>query len=66
MKYLAAFICNEFAVDDAVLLQKRKFHQICSILVSKWYKNIHSLQDCFILREDPDSVVFWEADWQIK
>ena len=33
MKYLA--VLNGVAVDDAVLLQNRIFHLICSILVSK-------------------------------
>ena len=28
---------NGVAVDDAVLLQNRKFHQICSNLVSKCF-----------------------------
>ena len=31
---LSSFL-NGVAVDDAVLLQNRKFYQICSILVSK-------------------------------
>ena len=28
--------------------------------------NIHSLQQCFILQEDLDSLALWEADWQMK
>ena len=36
MKYLAAFlVLNRVAVDDADLLQNRKCHQICSILLSQ-------------------------------
>ena len=35
MKYLAAFLAHRVAVDDAVLLQNRKFHQICSFWVTK-------------------------------
>ena len=30
------------------------------------YRNIHSLQDCFILQEDLTSLEQWEADWQMK
>ena len=30
------------------------------------YRNIHSLQDCLILKEDLGSLALWEADWQIK
>ena len=30
------------------------------------YRNIHSLQDCLILQEDLDSLVLWEADWQMQ
>ena len=29
------------------------------------YRNIHSIQDCFILQEDLTSLGQWEADWQI-
>ena len=34
MTSLAAFLVNGYAVDDAVLLENRKCHPICSILVS--------------------------------
>ena len=30
------------------------------------YRNIDSLQDCLILREDLTSLEHWEADWQMK
>ena len=30
------------------------------------YRNIHSIQDCFILQEDLTSLGQWEADWQMK
>ena len=30
------------------------------------YRNIHSLQDCFILQEDLTSLGQWEADWQMR
>ena len=30
------------------------------------YKNIYSIQDCFILQEDLTSLWQWEADWQMK
>ena len=30
------------------------------------YRNIHSIQDCFILQEDLTSFGQWEADWQMK
>ena len=30
------------------------------------YRNIYSIQDCFILQEDLTSLGQWEADWQIK
>ena len=31
------------------------------------YRNIHSLQDCWILQEDLTSLIGqWEADWQMK
>ena len=30
------------------------------------YRNIHSIQDCFILQEDLTSLGQWEADGQIK
>ena len=32
---LSSVFLHGVAVDDVVLLQNRKFHQICSILVSK-------------------------------
>ena len=35
MKDLAEFHAHGIALDDAVLLQNRKIHKICSILVSK-------------------------------
>ena len=30
------------------------------------YRNIYSIQDCFILQEDLTSLEQWEADWQMK
>ena len=30
------------------------------------YRNICSIQDCFILQEDLTSLGKWEADWQMK
>ena len=30
------------------------------------YRNIYSIQDCFILQEDLTSLGQWEADWQMK
>ena len=30
------------------------------------YRNICSIQDCFILHEDPTSLGRWEANWQMK
>ena len=30
------------------------------------YRNIHLIQDCFILQEDLASLGQWEADWQMK
>ena len=30
------------------------------------YRNIYSIQDCFILQEDRTSLGQWEADWQMK
>ena len=30
------------------------------------YRNIDSIQDCFILQEDHTSLGQWEADWQMK
>ena len=30
------------------------------------YRNIYSIQDCFILQEDLTSSGQWEADWQMK
>ena len=30
------------------------------------YRNIYSIQDCFILQEDIASLGQWEADWQMK
>ena len=30
------------------------------------YRNIHSIQDCFILQEDLTSLGQWEAYWQMK
>ena len=30
------------------------------------YRNIHSIQDCFILQENLTSLGQWEADWQMK
>ena len=41
MKYLAAFLHGD-AIDDAVLLQNKKIHQICSILFSKCFARSNS------------------------
>ena len=30
------------------------------------YRNIYSIQDCFILQEDLTSLGQWEVDWQMK
>ena len=30
------------------------------------YRNIYSIQDCFILQEDLTSLGQWKADWQMK
>ena len=30
------------------------------------YRNIHSIQNCFVLQEDLTSLEQWEADWQMK
>ena len=30
------------------------------------YRNIYSIQDCFILQEDLTSLGQWEADWKMK
>ena len=48
-------------LPDNIRSSVRLFADDCAL-----YRNIHSIQDCFILQEDLTSLGQWEADWQMK
>ena len=56
-KYVIMCYIYIFELPDNIRSSVRLFADDCVL-----YRNIHSIQDCFILQEDLTSLGQWEAD----